>query len=728
VVGRFKPYFDVARAFWNNRDRLGYALRILRNGVCDGCSLGTNGLRDWTISGIHLCWIRLNLLRMNTMPPLNPRMLEDVNNLKQYSEMQLWKLGRLPHPMIRRKGDRGFSRISWGEAIRIIADRIRRTDPRRIAFYLTSRGITNETYYVAQKVARFIGTNNIDYSARLCHSPSTKALKQAIGYAATTCSYKDLIGTDLIVIIGSNIANNQPVMMKYIHLAKKKGTKVAVVNPYLEPGLRRYYVPSSLDSMIIGTKVADFFFKIRVGGDIAFINGVLKHLVANEWINREFITKHTTGWDELVASLERQSFDELEKISGLSRDEMLRFAEIYASSNTAVFIWSMGITMHSHGSMNVKAIINLALARGMVGRPKTGLMPIRGQSGVQGGAEVGVSPESLPAGKPLTEENIRHFTNLWGFEIPSWRGYTAPEMIEAAAEGRLDILYSIGGGLLKVMPDRKYVERALENIPLRVYHDIVLNTQMLLEPREEVIILPATTRYEIKGGCTITTTERRIIYSPEVEGPRIPEARDEWEVLVEIAKHVKPEQSDKISFSSTSDIREDIAKAVPFYDGIQNLRKKGDNIQWGGERLCEGWIFNTEDGKAKFSVVYPPQLSIPDGYFILTTRRGKQFNSMLLAEVDMLTGKSRGEVIMNPDDMRELGVVDGDIVVVSSETGEMQAVARAGDVYPRTIVAYWPECNVLISRRYDEQSKIPAYRNQVVKVKPLKKLAELKTV
>jgi molybdopterin-dependent oxidoreductase alpha subunit len=718
---RFGPYLDVLKTVWENRDRLGYAWRILSNGVCDGCSLGTYGMRDWTINGIHLCWIRLNLLRINTMPSLDPKLLRDVEELRNLPEYRLRRHGRLPYPMVRMRGEPGFKRVSWDEALSLIAERFRNADPRRTAFYLTARGLTNETFYVAQKVARFLGTNNIDYSARLCHSPSTKALKQAIGYGASTCSYRDLIGTDLIVLIGSNVANNQPVMMKYIHHAKKKGTKVAVVNPYIEPGLEKYWVPSSLDSMLLGTKVGDYFFRINVGGDIAFVNGVLKLLIENNWVDRDFIQRHTKGWDGLVDSLEKQSMEVLEKISGLSREEMYKFAEIYGNARTAVFIWSMGVTMHPHGMLNIRAIINLALSRGMVGRPKTGLMPIRGQSGVQGGAEVGVSPDSLPSGLPLNEENVKKFSELWGFTVPSWRGLTVPEMVEAAAKDKLDILYAIGGGLSEVLPDKQYVEKALSNIPLRIHHDIVLNRKMLLPPRDTVVILPATTRYEMEGGCTITTTERRIVYSPEIKGPRLTEALEEWKVLVELAKRVKPWLADKITFNNTREIREDIARAVPLYDGIQYLSKKGDNVQWGGERLCEGWSFNTEDGKARFYPVEPPETTPPTNMFILTTRRGKQFNSMLLSNRDMLTGCSRFQVIMNIDDMAELGLRSGDEVVLRSQTGILRGVVMQGNIRTRTIMAYWPECNTLIERRYDENTMIPAYRGGYVEVKPAKK-------
>lgn len=714
---RFGSYGEIVRALWENRDRLTYVWRILRYGVCDGCALGTSGLRDWTIDGIHLCWIRLNLLHLNTMSPFDPTILRDVSALHGRSEQELRRLGRLPTPLIRRKGERGFRPIAWDEALNLIAERIKATDPHRVAFYMTSRGTVNETYYVAQKVARFLGTNHIDNSARVCHAPSTTALKQTIGYAASTCSYRDMIGTDLAVFIGSDVANNQPVVMKYLELAKKQGTKVAVINPFREPGMERYWIPSSLPSAVFGTKIADAFFQIRVGGDIAFINGVLKHLIAQGWVDHAFIRDHTTGWDELVQALERQSFDELERFSGVPRESMLEFAKMYAQAKTAVFVWSMGVTMHRYGVSNVKAIVNLALARGMVGKPKTGLMAIRGHSGVQGGAEMGAVPNAFPGGVSVNEEGAQKFAKLWGFEVPSWRGYWVAEMMDAAYRGELDVLYCIGSNLFEVLPDSRYVKQALMHIPLRVHHDIVLNPQMLLEPADTVLLLPATTRYEMVGGNTETTTERRVIFNPEIPRPRMPDARDEWRVLVDIAKRVKPEQADLINFSSTQQIREEIARVVPFYDGIQRLRKVGDQFQWGGERLCDGNKFAMPDGKAHFTPLAPPQKEVPEGWFELATRRGKQFNSMVFNDHDGLTIARRDEVLMAPDDMAKLNLREGDWVIVRSETGELRARVRKGKVHLGVLVAHWPEANVLIRRGIcDPECGIPAYRDQLVQV------------
>ena len=231
-------YAQMAKVAWENRDQLAYAWRILKHGVCDGCALGTAGMKDWTTDGIHLCMVRLELMRLNTAPALDPDMLADVPALASLSSRELRDFGRLPQPMVRHRGEKGFRTVPWEEADELAAENIRRTTPERLAVYLTSRGILNEHYYLAQKAARAMGTNHVDNSARLCHAASTSAMKKTLGYGATTCSYRDWIGSDLIVFFGSNTPNNQPVTMKYLYSARQGGTRVAVVNPYNEPGFR----------------------------------------------------------------------------------------------------------------------------------------------------------------------------------------------------------------------------------------------------------------------------------------------------------------------------------------------------------------------------------------------------------------------------------------------------------------------------------------------------------
>lgn len=719
VLRQIGPYLEIFRAIWSNRDRPAYAWRILRDGVCDGCALGTNGIRDWTMPDVHLCWIRLNLLRLNTIPPFDPGVLRDAASLRELSEQDLRNLGRLPVPLIRRKGEKGFRPVEWELALGLIADRIRGLDPRRLAFYMVSRGTANETYYVAQKVARFLGTNHVDNSARICHSPSTTGLKSTIGFAATTCSYRDLIGSDLLVFIGSNAANNQPVLMKYLHMAKSQGTRVAIINPFREPGMEKFWVPSTVRSAVFGTRISDAHFSVRVGGDIAFLNGVLKHLIANDWIDRQFINERTKKWEELVGTLESQPFEELERLSGASRETMLEFARIYSRARSAVLIWSMGITMHRHGVDNVRAIANLALARGMVGRKKTGLMPIRGHSGVQGGSEMGCVPNQFPGGLPTGGEGAGHLCRSWGFEVPAWKGYFAAEMVDAAAQGELDALYSAGSNLAAVLPDPRYTERAIGRIPLRIHHDIVLNPQMFIDPADTVVLLPATTRYEMTGGNTETSTERRVIFNPEIPGPRVPGARDEWRVLVEIARRARPDAAEKIFFANTAEIRQEIARVIPLYEGIQNLRKKGDQFQWGGVRLAADGRFGFPDGKARFAPVSPPDRQTAPGRFRLSTRRGKQFNSMVFGKGDLLVGATRDSVLLCREDLDRLDLKDGDPVLVRTEAGQFRGRARQARVHPGTVVMYFPEANILIPRGVvDPECGIPAYRDADAEVIP----------
>ena len=711
-MGHEKPahFRDMARTWWKNRDQLEYATRILKDGVCDGCALGTTGIHDFTLDGVHLCSIRLELLRLNTMGALDPKHLNEVDSLVELSGEDLRELGRIPFPMVRCRGDQGFTRLGWDDALELIADRVRKIDPKRLAFYLTSRGITNEVYYGAQKVARFLGTNNIDNSARICHAPSTTALKRSIGYAASTCSYSDWIGTDVLVFFGSHVANNQPVATKYMYRAKEKGTRIVVVNSFREPAMERYWIPSIFDSALFGSKLADEFFQVHQGGDIAFLNGVLKHLIELGTVDSEFIEKQTVGFDELRVSIENQPWEDLERFSGVDRSEMLVFAEIIASARNAVFIWSMGITQHRFGVDNVQAIVNLALSRGFLGREKCGLMPIRGHSGVQGGAEVGAVPWTFPGGRTVDEDGASEMSSLWGFDVPDWRGLSAVETVHAAYQGEIDMLWAIGGDYLGTLPDPEYCREALTRVPLRVHQDIVLSHQMFVDPSDTVVLLPATTRYEQPGGGTETATERRIYFSPEIPGPRIAEARSEWEALVDLASRVDPERAQLLELTDGPAVRRDIARAVPFYAGIEDLRSAGDQVQWGGPRLCEDGQTALSDGRSHFHAVKPPELDIPDGYFHLSTRRGKQFNSMVQAKVDPLTGGKRDDVFMSVSDAQQLGLSHGDPVTLRSEIGMVSGRCHIAPMKERNLQMFWPEANPLIPRGVVEpQCGIPDY-------------------
>jgi molybdopterin-dependent oxidoreductase alpha subunit len=704
-------YLEMARVAWQNRDQLPFAMRILREGVCDGCALGTTGLRDWTVDGIHLCMVRLELMRLNTGPALDPARLSDVAALRRLSSRELRALGRLPEPMVRRRGERGFRVIAWEEACALAAEKIRAAASERFAVYVTSRGLLNEHYYAAQKAARAMGTSHVDNSARLCHAASTVAMKKTLGYGATTCSYTDWMESDLIVFFGSNTPNNQPVTMKYLYHARQKGTKVAVVNPYFEPGLRRYWVPSVPDSAIFGTRFADEWFAVDTGGDLAFLNGVFKALVAEGGLDREFIARATAGFEEAAAHMAAQPWELLEKESGAPRAEMERCARLLAQARRGILVWSMGLTQHAHGVPTIQALVNVGLARGWVGRPGTGLMPIRGHSGVQGGAEVGCAPG-------LSEAEAARFGEVWGFPCPTSKGYTASEMVDAAWRGALDVFWTVGGNFLETMPDPSAVADGLTRVGTRIHQDVVLSSMMLAEPKDTVLLLPATTRYESPGGGTETSTERRVIFSPEVRGRRVGSAKPEWEVLGEVAARVRPDLADRVRFTSSQQIRDEIARAVPLYAGIEALGRQGDEFQWGGRHLYAQGAFATPDGKARFSSVTPPARRPEPGRFYVSTRRGKQFNSMVQHDQDPLTGARREDVLISAEDARALGLGEGDAVRLTSRTGSFTGRARIDRIKPGNLEVHWPEANVLLSREeIDLMSHEPDY-NAVVTAEP----------
>jgi molybdopterin-dependent oxidoreductase alpha subunit len=399
---------------------------------------------------------------------------------------------------------------------------------------------------------------------------------------------------------------------------------------------------------------------------------------------------------------------------------MRTFGELVGKARTAVFVWSMGVTQHTYGEATVRAIVNLALTRGFVGRDKCGLMPIRGHSGVQGGAEMGAYATAFPGGAPVNEQTAANLSEQWGFDVPSTPGLTAPDMIDAAAKGDLDVLVAMGGNFREAMPDPRYVDRALGAIPLRVHIDIMLSNQMLVDPADTVVLLPAMTRYEIPGGITQTSTERRIMFSPEIEGPRIGEARPEWQIFTELAARIRPELADKIAFSATQAIRDEIARVVPAYEGIENLRETGDQVQYGGPHLGAGWKFPTSDGRGSFSVVDLPNAAIPEGMFALATRRGKQFNTMVHETSDAMTGAgARDAVFMHKGDATALGLANGDPVVLRNQFGELRGRIFLARIQPRNVQVYWPEGNVLLDHRQRSPlSHVPDY-NAFVTIEPV---------
>ncbi|MEC8381321.1 MAG: FdhF/YdeP family oxidoreductase [Myxococcota bacterium] len=713
-LGKTKPnhFIEMAGVVWENRDQLPYAWSILKHGVCDGCSLGPRGLEDDVIEGTHLCMSRLKLLRNNTVGAFAEADVADIERLRRMTNRELRELGRIPYPFIYRPGMRGFKRISWDEACQIGGQILAETPPSRQAYFATSKGLTNETYYSFTKTARLMGTNNVDFCARLCHAATVSGLSQTIGVGAPTISLDDLIGTDLILLWGTNLANNQPVSVKYLHHAKKSGTRIVSINTLQEKGLDNYWIPSIPKSALFGTKLADDFIQVNIGGDLALMNALIKLLISWGTVNHDFIEAHTSGWADLTAHLDTLELETLVRQSGVPLSKIEWLATLIARSQTMVTVYSMGLTQHKFGTQNVMGVVNLHLSKGAIGKSKSGILPIRGHSGVQGGGECGVTPNKLPGGFKVNSENVARFTELWGHPVPTEPGMATGAMLEAAFEGKIDVLYNLGGNLVATMPQPEWVVEGFQRVRLRIHQDINLNTSALVEPKEAILLLPAQTRYEQKGGGTSTSTERRIRFSPEIPGhPQVGECKPEYEIPALIAAAAKPNLKDALCFESSQAIRDEMARVMPVYHRINELSKEGDHWQWGGAQLCANGDFaNMPDCRASFSILDAPETEVPEGWFKMTTRRGKQFNSMVFSSKDTLQGGARrNDVLLSSQDAERLGLSEGTPINLKNDLGIFKGIARIQNIAPGYIQTYWPESNMLIERCFDPISQEPDY-------------------
>ncbi|HVE41628.1 MAG TPA: molybdopterin-dependent oxidoreductase [Planctomycetota bacterium] len=580
---RNKPrhFLNYLRALWETRRNPGYARKVLKRGVCDGCSLGPAGLRDDVADGSHLCSLRLAQLKYQVMEGIGAEHLGDVGPLDGADAAELRALGRIPKPLIRNRGESGLTETTWDDALDLIAEKVKPLDPRRTAWFAGADTLTNEGAFAFRQIATGLGCPNVDSSVRFGYGAAVAGLADVFGVGAPTSSLKDLLGTDLLVLWGADPSATHPLILKYLHLAKEQGTRVAVVAPRREERLVKYWVPSILESSVFGTRIMDDFYAVRKGGDVAFVQGVLKTLAERNGFDQEFLNRSATGQDELARVLRDRSWGELTKGSGASQADMERFAGIYSSARSAVFLFSTGITRQRRALEAVRSIATLAAARGMVGKKRCGVFPL-GASGEQGAIDLGL--------------------------LPAEGGMTAPQMIKAAQEGKLDFLCSMSGSLLDAPVDRRVVSKAMERIGFRVHIGPVLDPSMLLTPQDIVLVLPSMTRHETPGGTTTTSVERRVRYSPAIPGQRMLEAKPEWEIPALIARRIDLANEDRFPWKDAKEVRADIEREVPRYKGIAGLQEEGGWIQWGGERLYEKGFDALPGGKCRLKADDLPPL------------------------------------------------------------------------------------------------------------------------
>jgi molybdopterin-dependent oxidoreductase alpha subunit len=630
-------------------------------------------------------------------------------DLRELSGHELEHLGRLGFPLHKERGANRYAPVSWDRAMEIAAARFAAAKPDRTFFYSSGRS-SNEAGFLLQLLARVYGTNNVNNCSYYCHQATSIALKGTIGTGTSTVELEDLTGCDAIFVIGANPASNHPRFIHKLKACRDRGGQVIVINPAKESGLVKFAIPKDPVSMLSGgSEIASLYLQPKIGGDIALMKGMAKAVLERGGEASEFIAAHTTGFEAFAADISATPWEAIERGCGITRAEITAAADAYMRSKSAVFAWGMGMTHHVHGVENVEMIVNLALLRGMIGRPHAGLLPLRGHSNVQGIGTIGVKPV-------LAADVLSRMEQVFGVTLPRSPGLDTMASMQAADRGEIDAALLMGGNLYASNPDAAWAEQALEKIGFKLFLTTTLNRGHVCGVSQgESLILPVTARDE---EWEPTTQESMFNYVRLSDGgvKRLETVRPETMILADLAARLKPDAGiDFKAFSRHSNLRKAIASIVPGMEDLADIdvAKREFHIR---NRLMHKPVFHTPGGKAAFVVRAMPQPPRPAAFTLTTVRSEGQFNSIVYEEKDSYRGtKTRWCVMMNREDMAGLGLEEGGLADLRSDQGVMSGVTVYGFDLPRgDVMAYFPEANVLTRTEVDPRSRTPAFKSTAV--------------
>ena len=635
----------------------------------------------------------------------------------RYAHEFIHSKDRLVKPLIRKNGQ--LVEASWEEALTLVSGKFITFRPEEIAC-LSSAKTSNEENYLMQKFARAVlKTSNIDHCARLCHSSTVAGLAAVFGSGAMTNSIADLEESKCIFIIGSNTFEQHPLIGRRVILAKKKGAKVIYADPRFTPT----------------AKQADLYLPLFPGTDVALLNGLMHHIIANGWEDSAFISKRTKNFEAMKAAVmqEAYSLPNISKITGVPEEDLKTAAEWIAHLKPSALLYSMGITQHTVGVDNVKSTANLMLLTGNLGVPGGGVNPLRGQNNVQGACDMGCLPDVYPGyQKVLNPEARRKMESIWGVGgLPENAGVTVTELMEELAEGESPVrcMYVMGENFMLSDPDLNRVRKALDHLDFLVVQDIFLSETAKFAD----VVLPAACYAEKHG--TQTNTERRVQRLRKALDPP-GEAKADWRIICELAGCMGYRQ--QFSYLNEAEIFEEIAKVVPQYGGMSYGRLENpDSLQWPcpdkshpGTPILHTEKFATPDGLGEFSAVeWKPPAEVPDAEYplILTTGRNiwHWHTGTMTRRSETLDSEVRtGWVELHPEDAEKLGVSNREKVRVLSRRGEIEIPAMVTeDIKPGVVFIpfHFRECaaNLLTSGALDPVAKIPEYKVCAVRVEKI---------
>jgi formate dehydrogenase alpha subunit len=615
---------------------------------------------------------------------------------------------RLSHPLIRRNGK--LTEASWDETLSLVASKLASYRKDQIAV-ISSAKCTNEENYIIQKFTRAVlGTNNIDHCARLCHSPSVAGLAQSFGSGAMTNTNSDISDAACILAIGTNTTEAHPIIGFNVKKATRRGTKLIVANP----------------RKIRLVRFADVWLRQRPGTDLALLMGMAKVIVDEGLADSSFISERCENFNAFKESLKGFDLASAEKITGVPQNQIAEAARIYASNSPASILYGMGITQHSHGTDNVIAIANLAMLTGNIGKPGSGVNPLRGHNNVQGACDMGALPNVYCGYQAVTVPATKEkFEAAWGGTLSTTAGLTITEIFDAAHQGKIKALYLVGENPMLSEPDAGHVREALSKLEFFVAQDIFLSESAELAH----VVLPGTTFAEKEG--TFTNTERRVQLVRKAIEP-VGDSRADWRITCQIAKRMGGKGFD---FEHPSQIMDEIAQLTPSYGGISFERLEAGSLQWPcptkehpGTPILHTTKFTR--GKGLFlPLEYKPSMELPDDDYPLVLTTGRNifhFHTGTMTRrvkgLNLFKSEERAEI--NPEDARKLGIVDNDTIKVISRRGEVTARARVTEASPAGVVFmtfHFAESptNVLTNPVVDPIAKIPELKVCAVRVEKI---------
>jgi molybdopterin-dependent oxidoreductase alpha subunit len=637
-----------------------------------------------------------------------------IAQLRSLSPRELESCGRLVDPIHAGPGETHYRVVSWDEALSRVAARLKATLPGRSFFYASGRS-SNEAGFVLQLLARTFGTNNVNNCSYYCHQASGVGLAASLGSGTATVQLEDIEGCDLFILIGGNPASNHPRLLRSLMAMRRRGGHVIVVNPMKEVGLVNFRVPSDPRSLMFGSRIASLYVQPHIGGDLALLTGVAKQVLERGGHDAGFIERNTEGFAAFAKQVESTTWSAIETSAGVSRDTIARMAEMYVTAGNVVIGWTMGITHHLHGVENVQMIANLALLRGMIGRPNAGLLPIRGHSNVQGMGSVGVTPALKKAILSRLEDRL----GICGPDVP---GLDTMACIEACGRGEMEAAVCLGGNLFGSNPDAKFASEALGRLDQIAYLSTSLNSGHAWGTARETLVLPVLPRDEEPEP---TTQESMFSYVRLSDGGRArhPGPRSEVSVLAALGRGVLGDAG-PVNWSeleSHQRIRALIADVIPGLEPMADIDRTRSEFHIRGRRM-DTPQFPTASGKATFHTAGLPEAPVPQGRHLrlMTVRSEGQFNTVVYEEEDVYRGQERRDVILvSREDMERLGLSRDQRVTVRSQVGEMRGqLVRPHDIRPGNAVMYYPEANLLVPRDVDPRSKTPAFKSVLVEVVP----------